>query len=119
MLLSLSDFLSDNIVVVVLILLGVILGTIGYLKRNLFAKYLNHDDDDQTPEEILQDELDSILVTEKYNPNEKKLKEKNLLDDDDDFDYDHQEETTSKSDEFVMNDYSSYSFDDLDKNDSK
>ena len=82
MILSLSDFLGDNIVVVVLILLGGILGTIGYLKRNVFAKYLPHDDIDQTPEEILQDELDSLLVTEKYNPVEKKTKEQELLDDD-------------------------------------
>ena len=121
MILSLSDFLGDNIVVVVLILLGGILGTIGYLKRNVFAKYLPHDDIDQTPEEILQDELDSLLVTEKYNPVEKKTKEQELLDDDDDdFDYDNQQEVVSKKeDEFIMNDLSSYSFSDLDKKDSE
>ena len=119
MILSLSDFLSDNIVVVVLILLGLILGTIGYLKRNVFAKYLPHDDIDQTPEEILQDELDNLLVTEKYNPVVKKTKEQELLDDDDDFDYDHQEEVTTKENEFVMNDFSSYSFGDIDNKDKE
>ena len=113
MILSFSDFLANNAVVIILIILGLILGVIGYLKRTVLAKYLPREEEDQTPEEILQDELDNILITEKYVP-ENRMKKKDILDDydDDDFDYDHQEEKkeNNNNDEFLINDSSSYSF---------
>lgn len=99
--LSFSDFLADNAVIIILVLLGIILGVIGYLKRNVLSKYLPHDDEEQTPEEILQDELDNILVTEKYQPVQKKTKKSILDDEDDDFDYENQ----AKKDEQTNNDF--------------
>ena len=110
--LSFSDFLADNAVIIILVLLGVILGVIGYLKRNVLSKYLSHDDEeDQTPEEILQDELDNILITEKYQPTQKKTRNSILDEDDDDFDYDNQVPKEDKShDDFQMGDTTSYSF---------
>ena len=70
MIYSFSDFLTDNSVIIIVLILGAILGVTYYLKRNVLSKYNHNDEDeDQTPEEILQDELDSLLVTEKYNPN--------------------------------------------------
>ena len=111
MILGFGDFLTENAVVIILILLGIILGTVGYLKRNVLSKYFQHEEEDQTPEEILQDELDSLLVTEKYNPTAKKQKNKsNEYDEEDDFDYDNQQDTKIKEDDFVMSDTSSYSF---------
>lgn len=120
MILSFSDFLTENAVVIILVILGVILGTVGYLKRNVFSKYFQHEDIDQTPEEILQDELDNLLVTEKYNPTTKKVKKDNSdYDEDDDFDYDNQQETKVKEDDFVMNDSSSFSFSSFSSNDEE
>ncbi len=109
MILSFSDFLADNAVIIILIILGCILGVIGYIKRNYLAKYNNDDELEQTPEEILQDELDNLLVTEKYVPNQPKKKD--ILDeDDDDFDYDHQEPVEKvNDDDFVMNENEGYS----------
>ena len=34
----LSDFLANNAVVIILVILGIILGVIGYLKRTVLAK---------------------------------------------------------------------------------
>ena len=85
MIYSFSDFLTDNSVIIIVLILGAILGVTYYLKRNVLSKYNHNDEDeDQTPEEILQDELDSLLVTEKYNPNAEKAK-KDILDEDDDW----------------------------------
>ena len=90
MIYSFSDFLTDNSVIIIVLILGAILGVTYYLKRNVLSKYNHNDEDeDQTPEEILQDELDSLLVTEKYNPNAEKAKKDILDEDDDDFDYDN------------------------------
>ena len=38
MILSFSDFLANNAVVIILVILGIILGVIGYLKRTVLAK---------------------------------------------------------------------------------
>lgn len=118
--LSFSDFLADNAVIIILIILGIILGAIGYLKRNVLSKYFSNDDEEQTPEEILQDELDHILVTEKYHPTQKKSK-KPTLEDDDDFDYDNQQPINDKkeNDEFQMGDSTSYSFTSFNNEDDK
>ena len=92
MILGFGDFLTDNAVIIILVLLGVILLTVSYLKKNVLAKYkdMEEEDDYQTPEEILQDEMDNLVVTEKYNPNQK-VKKKDILNDydDDDYDYDN------------------------------
>ena len=123
MLLSFGDFLTENAVVIILLILGGILITVSYLKRNVLSKYNdpNTDDDYQTPEEILQDEMDSLVITEKYVPTEK-TKKKDILNDydDDDFDYDNVEEKKETNDEFVMNMDSGYSFSNLEnKNEEK
>ena len=121
MIYSISDFLSDNSVIIIVLILGAILGVTYYLKRNVLAKYNPIDDeDDQTPEEILQDELDSILVTEKYNPNAEK-KNKDILDeDDDDFDYDNNfKKEVDNDDNFAVDSDISYSFQTFDENNEK
>lgn len=112
MILSFSDFLSDNAVIIILILLGAILGTAYLLKRKVFSKYINPDDEiNQTPEEILQEELDQILVTERYNPNAKK--QKDILDEEDDDEEvveEEKKEENQQTDDFVVNTNTSYSF---------
>ena len=123
MLLSFGDFLTENAVIIILLILGAILITVSYLKRNVLSKYNdpNSDDDYQTPEEILQDEMDSLVVTEKYIPTQK-TKKKDILNDydDDDFDYDNVEEKKETNDDFVMNMDSGYSFSSFeDKNEEK
>lgn len=113
MILGFGDFLTDNAVIIILVLLGVILLTVSYLKKNVLAKYkdMEEEDDYQTPEEILQDEMDNLVVTEKYNPNQK-VKKKDILNDydDDDYDYDNVNENKNADDEFVMNTDTNYSF---------
>lgn len=111
MILGFSDFLTDNAVIIILVLLGAILITVSYLKKNVLPKYNgeNNDDDYQTPEEILQDEMDNLVVTEKYNPTAKVKKKENLYDDDD-FDYDNVEEKKNENDDFVMNSDSGFSY---------
>ena len=123
MLLSFGDFLTENAVIIILLILGAILITVSYLKRNVLSRYNdpNSDDDYQTPEEILQDEMDSLVVTEKYIPTQK-TKKKDILNDydDDDFDYDNVEEKKEANDDFVMNMDSGYSFSNFeDKNEEK
>ncbi len=106
---SFSDFLSNNAVIIILLLLGGILAIAYYFKRKLFRKYHDIDNEvDQTPEEILQEELDQLLVTERYNPNATK-KPKDILDEDDDIVEEEVVETTV-TDEFEVNTDVSYSF---------
>ena len=121
MIFSFGDFLTDNSVIIIVLLLGAILGTVYYLKRNVLSKYDPIDDeDDQTPEEILQDELDSLLVTEKYNPNAEKPKKDILEEDDDDFDYDNNvKKEVEHEDDFAVNSDVSYSFPTFDENNDK
>ena len=121
MIYSFSDFLTDNSVIIIVLILGAILGVTYYLKRNVLSKYNHHDDDeDQTPEEILQDELDSILVTEKYNPNAEKAKKDILDEDDDDFDYDNNvKKEVEHDDSFTVDTDVSYSFQTFDDNNEK
>ena len=120
MIYSFSDFLTDNSVIIIVLILGAILGVTYYLKRNVLSKYNPHDDDDQTPEEILQDELDSILVTEKYNPNAGKVKKDILDEDDDDFDYDNNvKKEVEHDDSFTVDTDVSYSFQTFDDNNEK
>lgn len=109
MILSFGDFLSDNAVVIILLLLGGILGLAYYFKRKVFSKYADYDnEDDQTPEEILQEELDQILITERYNPNATK-KPKDILDEDDDEIYEEEVDNTPLTDDFVVNTDINYS----------
>ena len=112
MIFSFGDFMNDNSVIIIVLILGGILGIIYYLKRNVLSKYnTNDEDEDQTPEEILQDELDSLLVTEKYNPHAEKTKKDILDEDDDDFDYDNNvREKVEHDDEFIVNSDIGYSF---------
>ena len=109
MILSFNDFLSNNAVILILIILGGILGVVYYFKRKVFGKYDDIDaEHDQTPEEILQEELDQLLVTERYVPNAIK-KPKDILDEDEDeFEEEVVEETVT--DEFEVNTNVSYSF---------
>ena len=112
MILSFGDFLSNNPVIVIIIILGGILGVAYTLKKKVLGKY--HDDDiDQTPEEILQEELDNLLVTERYVPNANP-KPKDILDEDDDEIVEPvkpvETETTQPVDDFQMNTDTSYSF---------
>lgn len=121
MIYSFSDFLTDNSVIIIVLILGAILGVTYYLKRNVLSKY-NHNDEDenQTPEEILQDELDSLLVTEKYNPNAEKAKKDILDEDDDDFDYDNNvKKEVEHDDNFTVDTDVSYSFQTFDDNNEK
>lgn len=121
MIYSFSDFLTDNSVIIIVLILGAILGVTYYLKRHVLSKY-NHNDEDenQTPEEILQDELDSLLVTEKYNPNAEKAKKDILDEDDDDFDYDNNvKKEVEHDDNFTVDTDVSYSFQTFDDNNEK
>jgi hypothetical protein len=121
MIYSFSDFLTDNSVIIIVLILGAILGVTYYLKRNVLSKYNhNEEDEDQTPEEILQDELDSLLVTEKYNPNAEKAKKDILDEDDDDFDYDNNvKKEVEHDDNFTVDTDVSYSFQTFDDNNEK
>jgi hypothetical protein len=121
MIYSFSDFLTDNSVIIIVLILGAILGVTYYLKRNVLSKYNHNDEDeDQTPEEILQDELDSLLVTEKYNPNAEKVKKDILDEDDDDFDYDNNvKKEVEHDDNFTVDTDVSYSFQTFDDNNEK
>jgi hypothetical protein len=121
MIYSFSDFLTDNSVIIIVLILGAILGVTYYLKRNVLSKYNHNDEDeDQTPEEILQDELDSLLVTEKYNPNAEKAKKDILDEDDDDFDYDNNvKKEVEHDDNFTVDTDVSYSFQTFDDNNEK
>ena len=121
MILSFNDFLSDNAVILILIILGGILGVVYYFKRKVFGKYDDIDaENDQTPEEILQEELDQLLVTERYIPNAIK-KPKDILDeDDDDFDYDNNvKKEVEHDDNFTVDTDVSYSFQTFDDNNEK
>ena len=121
MIYSFGDFMNDNSVIIIVLILGGILGIIYYLKRNVLSKYNPIDDEeDQTPEEILQDELDSLLVTEKYNPHAEKAKKDILDEDDDDFDYDNNvREKVEHNDDFVVDSTTSYSFSTFENNEDK
>jgi hypothetical protein len=121
MIYSFSDFLTDNSVIIIVLILGAILGVTYYLKRNVLSKYNHNDEDeDQTPEEILQDELDSLLVTEKYNPNAEKAKKDILDEDDDDFDYDNNvKKEVEHDDNFTVDTDVSFSFQTFDDNNEK
>ena len=121
MIYSFGDFMNDNSVIIIVLILGGILGIIYYLKRNVLSKYNPVDDEeDQTPEEILQDELDSLLVTEKYNPHAEKAKKDILDEDDDDFDYDNNvREKVEHNDDFVVDSTTSYSFSTFENNEDK
>ena len=119
MIYSFSDFLADYSVIIILAILGAILGIIYYLKRKVLSKYDPVEDEDQTPEEILQDELDSILVTEKYNPNAEKNKKDKFEEDDDDFDYDNNFKKEEQNNDFDSNVDVSYSFQNFEDNNEK
>ena len=111
MILSFSDFLSNNAVILILIILGGILGIVYYFKRKIFGKYDDIDaEHDQTPEEILQEELDQLLVTERYVPNSTKPKDEE--DEDEINEEPVVEETVEEpvTDEFEVNTNISYSF---------
>lgn len=110
MILSFGDFLSNNPVIVIIVILGAILGIAYTLKKKVFGKY--HDDDiEQTPEEILQEELDTLLVTERYVPNAN-TKPKDILDEDDDDEIVEPvtPEVTQPVDDFQINTDTNYSF---------